>query len=76
MSDALTGAEFKQQLREGMPKLGLFLNSHSPTVAEQLAHSGYDWGAIRPPVPPPRLRTVRHARPRAVPLSDRSARAG
>ena len=43
MRDALTGAEFKQQLREGMPKLGLFLNSHSPTVAEQLAHSGYDW---------------------------------
>ena len=23
--------------------LGLFVNSHSPTVAEQLAHSGYDW---------------------------------
>ena len=23
--------------------MGLFLNSHSPTVAEQLAHSGYDW---------------------------------
>ncbi len=43
MSDALTGAAFKQQLREGMPKLGLFLNAHSPTVAEQLAHSGYDW---------------------------------
>ena len=43
MSDVLTGAEFKQQLREGMPKLGLFLNAHSPTVAEQLAHSGYDW---------------------------------
>ena len=43
MSDALTGAEFKRQLREGMPKLGLFLNAHSPTVAEQLAHSGYDW---------------------------------
>ena len=39
----LTGAEFKQQLRAGTPKLGLFLNSHSPTVAEQLAHSGYDW---------------------------------
>jgi 4-hydroxy-2-oxoheptanedioate aldolase len=30
-------------LRQGTPKLGLFLNSHSPTVAEQLAHSGYDW---------------------------------
>src|SRR6266508_1475432 len=40
---ALTGAEFKQQLRSGVPKMGLFLNSHSPTVAEQLAHSGYDW---------------------------------
>jgi 4-hydroxy-2-oxoheptanedioate aldolase len=40
---ALTGAEFKNQLRAGQPKLGLFLNAHSPTVAEQLAHSGYDW---------------------------------
>jgi 4-hydroxy-2-oxoheptanedioate aldolase len=40
---ALTGAEFKKQLRAGQPKLGLFLNAHSPTVAEQLAHSGYDW---------------------------------
>ncbi|MGA3090253.1 MAG: hypothetical protein ABSD75_16700 [Terriglobales bacterium] len=39
---ALTGAEFKQQLRAGNPKMGLFLNAHSPTVAEQLAHSGYD----------------------------------
>src|SRR6201993_2929199 len=39
----LTGAEFKKQLRAGSPKLGLFLNAHSPTVAEQLAHSGYDW---------------------------------
>lgn len=43
MSEALSGSEFKQQLREGRPKLGLFLNSHSPTVSEQLAHSGYDW---------------------------------
>src|SRR6516162_4303445 len=43
MSESLTGAEFKKQLREGRPKLGLFLNAHSPTVAEQLAHSGYDW---------------------------------
>jgi 4-hydroxy-2-oxoheptanedioate aldolase len=38
-----SGAEFKKQLRAGTPKLGLFLNAHSPTVAEQLAHSGYDW---------------------------------
>jgi len=43
MSDAMSGADFKTQLREGRPKFGLFLNSHSPTVAEQLAHSGYDW---------------------------------
>src|SRR5437764_12290291 len=43
MSEALTGAEFKKELREGHPKLGLFVNSHSPTVAEQLAYSGYDW---------------------------------
>ena len=40
---ALSGTEFKKQLQQGIPKLGLFLNSHSPTVAEQLAHSGYDW---------------------------------
>jgi len=39
----MTGAEFKAQLRSGTPKMGLFLNAHSPTVAEQLAHSGYDW---------------------------------
>jgi 4-hydroxy-2-oxoheptanedioate aldolase len=43
MTDAISGAEFKKQLRESRPKFGLFLNSHSPTVAEQLAHSGYDW---------------------------------
>jgi 4-hydroxy-2-oxoheptanedioate aldolase len=43
MIESLSGAEFKKQLRESRPKLGLFLNAHSPTVAEQLAHSGYDW---------------------------------
>jgi 4-hydroxy-2-oxoheptanedioate aldolase len=42
-SGTLSGAEFKKQLQDGVPKIGLFLNSHSPTVAEQLAHSGYDW---------------------------------
>jgi 4-hydroxy-2-oxoheptanedioate aldolase len=40
---ALSGAEFKKQLNGGTPKMGLFINSHSPTVVEQLAHSGYDW---------------------------------
>src|SRR5229473_623095 len=44
MPDAtLSGVDFKKQLRDGQPKLGLFLNAHSPTVAEQLAFSGYDW---------------------------------
>src|ERR1700726_1037604 len=43
MAEVVTGAEFKRELREGRPKLGIFVNSHSPTVAEQLAHSGYDW---------------------------------
>src|SRR6202158_6438626 len=43
MSEVLSGAEFKKELREGKPKLGLFVNSHSPAGAEQLAHSGYDW---------------------------------
>ncbi len=43
MSNILSGAEFKQQMRDGTPKMGLFVNSHSTTVAEQLAHSGYDW---------------------------------
>ena len=39
----VSGAEFKKQLRDGVPKLGLFVNSHSATLTEQLAHSGYDW---------------------------------
>jgi 4-hydroxy-2-oxoheptanedioate aldolase len=43
MANNYTGADFKKDLRSGHPKMGLFLNSHSPTVAEQLAHSGYDW---------------------------------
>jgi 4-hydroxy-2-oxoheptanedioate aldolase len=43
MSEVLSGAEFKKQLRAGIPKMGLFVNSSSPTVAEQLAFSGYDW---------------------------------
>jgi 4-hydroxy-2-oxoheptanedioate aldolase len=43
MSEVLSGAEFKKQLRAGIPKMGLFVNSSSPTVAEQLAFTGYDW---------------------------------
>src|ERR1700756_3859733 len=43
MAEPISGKQFKAELREGRPKMGLFVNSHSPTVAEQLAHSGYDW---------------------------------
>jgi 4-hydroxy-2-oxoheptanedioate aldolase len=43
MSTTISGADFKDQLRRGEPKMGLFVNSHSATVAEQLAHTGYDW---------------------------------
>jgi 4-hydroxy-2-oxoheptanedioate aldolase len=43
MSESLSGADFKKQLKEGKPKFGLFINSHSATVVEQLAFSGYDW---------------------------------
>jgi 4-hydroxy-2-oxoheptanedioate aldolase len=42
-TEILSGAAFKDELRAGAPKMGLFLNAHSATVAEQLAHSGYDW---------------------------------
>jgi len=39
----LTGEEFKAEMRDGKPKFGLFLNSHSQTIAGQLSQSGYDW---------------------------------
>jgi len=41
-----SGAPFKQELLAGHPKMGLFINSASPTVAEQFSHSGYDWCLI------------------------------
>ncbi len=42
-SEVLTGAEFKKQLRERQTQARPVSHPHSPTVAEQLAHSGYDW---------------------------------
>jgi len=39
----ITGEDFKKDLRAGKPKMGIFVNSHSHTVASQLSHSGYDW---------------------------------
>lgn len=38
-----SGVTFKEELRAGQVKMGLFINSHSTTVAEQIAHLGYDW---------------------------------
>jgi 4-hydroxy-2-oxoheptanedioate aldolase len=40
---AESGSQFKADLAAGKPKFGIFVNSHSPTVAEQFAHAGYDW---------------------------------
>jgi 4-hydroxy-2-oxoheptanedioate aldolase len=37
------GFNFKNDLRSGKTKFGLFLNSASTIVAEQLSYSGYDW---------------------------------
>jgi 4-hydroxy-2-oxoheptanedioate aldolase len=38
-----SGKQFKQALKDGEAKFGVFLNSGSPVVAEQLSHSRYDW---------------------------------
>ncbi len=37
------GFLFKQSLQNNEPKFGIFVNSASSTVAEQLSFSGYDW---------------------------------
>lgn len=38
-----SGVTFKQELHDGNVKMGLFINSHSTTVAEQVSHLGFDW---------------------------------
>jgi 4-hydroxy-2-oxoheptanedioate aldolase len=38
-----TGKQFKEALKKGEAKFGLFLNSGSPIVAEQLSFGKYDW---------------------------------
>lgn len=43
MQGKTTGEEFKNELRADKTKMGLFINSNSPVVAEQLSHSCYDW---------------------------------
>jgi 4-hydroxy-2-oxoheptanedioate aldolase len=37
------GYLFKKDLKQGIPKFGLFVNSASPVIAEQLSFAGYDW---------------------------------
>lgn len=39
----LSGYSFKTALKEGQSKFGIFVNSGSPVIAEQLSFSGYDW---------------------------------
>jgi len=39
----VTGQQFKEDLLAGKPKIGLFLNSGSQAVAQQLSWAGYDW---------------------------------
>jgi len=38
---ALSRTEFKKRLRDGSPKMGVFLNVHGPTVAEQTRQRRY-----------------------------------
>ena len=37
----MTGEAFKNDLKAGKPKFGLFVNSHSPTVTGQLAFKSF-----------------------------------
>ena len=37
---------FKEELRAGQPKFGVFLNSSSNTVSEMVSHLGYNWVLI------------------------------
>jgi len=39
----ISGSEFKDALRAGQPKFGIFVNSASAPIAAQLSQSGYDW---------------------------------
>lgn len=37
------GYLFKEDLKKGSAKFGIFVNSASPVIAEQLSFAGYDW---------------------------------
>lgn len=58
---ATLGKAFKTALKNGETKMGLFLNSTSPVLAEQLSFSGYDWllvDAQHGPMTTPLLNTM------------------
>eukprot|EP01043_Picozoa_sp_COSAG02_P088916 COSAG02_NODE_25958_length_644_cov_1.315596_1_plen_117_part_01 len=60
-TDSQTGAEFKADLHSGKVKFGIFVNSHSTTVAEQMSFSGYDWLLVdcqHGPMEPTQLSTM------------------
>jgi 4-hydroxy-2-oxoheptanedioate aldolase len=38
-----SGYLFKEELKKGIPKFGIFLDASSPVISEQLSFSGYDW---------------------------------
>lgn len=38
-----SGEQFKQDLKSDKVKMGLFINSNSPVICEQLSQSCYDW---------------------------------
>lgn len=43
MAARQSGEEFKNDLRQDKTKMGLFINSNSPVICEQLSLSCYDW---------------------------------
>lgn len=55
-----SGKDFKAALLAGAPKMGLFLNATSPTIAEQLSLSGYDWLLVDTQHGPMNPETLQH----------------
>jgi len=41
--ERISGQQFKEELKSGKPKFGIFLNSFSHALAGQFSFSGYDW---------------------------------
>lgn len=43
MMSASQRSDFKKSVKSGKPTFGLFLDSSSPLIAEQIGHLGYDY---------------------------------